>query len=340
MPCDSSFEWDDFILSHGHSRYLQWDFKCAVEEAFGHTAHYLFVRAESGEPLAALPLIEIRSRAFGSSITSLPFVNQGGLVLREPNQGLVARIGQLLSDWASRASVGSVTLRDVEPYEMSDWVTQTHKVGMLLPLPKSTDELMSSFKAKLRSQVRRPGKSGAHAEHGHLNLLDDFYYVFCRNMRDLGTPVYGKNWFKVLLETFKEDSRLVVVYHEGEPVAASFLVKHGSRMEIPWASSLRKANRISVNMLLYWESMCYAISRGCEVFDFGRSNVDSSTLRFKKQWGAQEQPLYWYQWVPPGAENVRLDATSDSFGLAIKLWQKLPLGVANLLGPHIVKNIP
>ena len=111
-------------------------------------------------------------------------------------------------------------------------------------------------------------------------------------------------------------------------------------MEIPWASSLREFNRFSVNMLLYWESLSYSIEQGCQFFDFGRSNKDAPTYRFKKQWGAEEKQLHWYQWTPEGEEAVRLDPQNSKFSLATKAWQKLPVPIANLIGPGIVKNIP
>ena len=111
-------------------------------------------------------------------------------------------------------------------------------------------------------------------------------------------------------------------------------------MEIPWASSLREFNRFSVNMLLYWESLSYSIEQGCQFFDFGRSNKDAPTYRFKKQWGAEEKQLHWYQWTPEGEEAVRLDPQNSKLSLATKAWQKLPVPIANLIGPGIVKNIP
>ena len=133
--------------------------------------------------------------------------------------------------------------------------------------------------------------------HGGRELLDEFYAVFSRNMRDLGTPVYSQRWFAAILDAFPDRTRVFVVRHGGKPVAAAMLVGDRKHLEIPWASSLRDFNSIGVNMLLYWNVLEYACAQGYEVFDFGRSTMDSGTFKFKSQWGAQPQQLYWHYWI-------------------------------------------
>jgi FemAB-related protein (PEP-CTERM system-associated) len=181
-------------------------------------------------------------------------------------------------------------------------------------------------------------KEGVSHRVGQAELLGDFYQVFCENMRDLGTPVYSKSFFANILETFKDNCTLCIVYWQGEPVSAGFLIRHKDRMEIPWASTLSYANRISVNMYLYWQILSYAIETGCSEFDFGRSTVDEGTYRFKKQWKAEPQQCYWYHWVPEGGELPNLSPSNEKFDLAIKMWKKLPLPIANTLGPFWLKT--
>src|SRR5690606_26478586 len=134
---------------------------------------------------------------------------------------------------------------------------------------------------------RRPQKVGATARTGGIELLDDFYRVFATNMRDLGTPVYARRFFAAVMERFAGEARIFVVDLGGRPVAASLTLTHRGTMEVPWASSLREANKDGVNMLLYWAMLQAAVEQQCARFDFGRSTADSGTYRFKLQWGAQ-----------------------------------------------------
>jgi serine/alanine adding enzyme len=92
-------------------------------------------------------------------------------------------------------------------------------------------------------------------------------------------------------------------------------------------------------MVLYWQLLSRAIERGQQTFDFGRSSEGSGTFKFKQQWGAQVSPAVWQYYVRKGsARAMRPD--NGKFGLAIRLWQKLPLWLANAAGPTIVRGIP
>jgi len=238
-------------------------------------------------------------------------------------------------------SIGAayVELRQAEPLA-TGWRCKDHKVSMRLSLPNDFQLLMKAFPPKLRSQIRRPQKEGMMARVGGVDLLDEFYGVFSRNMRDLGTPVHGKSFFRTILETFPKETAICSVSWNGNVVAAGFLYSFREMTEIPWASSDRRHDRFSPNMLLYSAVLEYACQHGSKVFDFGRSTVDSGTYRFKEQWGAKPNPLHWYYWVRDGGELPELNPQNPKYGLAIKIWQNLPLALTNLLGPHIVKYLP
>jgi hypothetical protein len=177
---------------------------------------------------------------------------------------------------------------------------------------------------------------------GGRELLDDFYGVFAQNMRDLGTPVYPKRFFAAILERFSEHATLVVIDHQGVPSAAGFLVIDGARAEIPWASCRAQSKSIGLNMKLYSEVLCHVIERGCTSFDFGRSTLDSGTYKFKKQWGAEPQQLYWHRWERDASPAKAGGSAKDGrlMRYATVIWQKLPLGVANALGPLVSPSLP
>jgi FemAB-related protein (PEP-CTERM system-associated) len=159
-------------------------------------------------------------------------------------------------------------------------------------------------------------------------------------MRDLGTPVYSKRFFSAVLETFATEARIFLVQIGGEPAAAGLVLAHRDTLEIPWASSVRKHNATGANMLLYWSVLRFAAEGGFRIFDFGRSSKDSGTYRFKAQWGAQPQALHWHYWQARGQALPQLSPSNPKYRTAIALWKKLPLPVANALGPSIVKNLP
>jgi FemAB-related protein (PEP-CTERM system-associated) len=170
--------------------------------------------------------------------------------------------------------------------------------------------------------------------------MDGFYEVFCRNMRDLGTPVYGKSFFRNILETFPDTTRIISVMLENKTVASGILTWFKDSLEVPWASSISDHREKCPNNLLYWEAIRFAIRNGSRKFDFGRSTPGEGTYRFKKQWGALPYPLYWQYLLKDGKQLPELNPKNPKYEMAIKVWQRLPLVVTNLLGPRIVKNIP
>jgi FemAB-related protein (PEP-CTERM system-associated) len=338
IVCDDGERWDEFVSARSSHLYFRWKWREITGAVFGHEAPYLAAVDEQGGFTGVLPLVRLESLLFGRFAVSLPFVSYGGFIADSSaaRDALVTACEDLARD----ARLAHVLLRNATDASPPSWSPQGNKVIMRLQLPAQADELWSAIGSKRRAQIKRPKKEGAHVRIGHLELLDDFYRVFARNMRDLGTPVQSLAFFRAILEAFPDETHLVVTYLGERPAAAAFLVRHGSEMEIPWASSLREFNRFGVNMLLYWEVLAFSIARGAATFDFGRSSRDSNTQRFKAQWGATPQATHWCSWTPGGTEAPSLSPDNSSFSLAIAAWQRLPVPVANLIGPRVVKFLP
>ena len=330
-------QWDDFVAGHpAASTYHAWHWRDLVSREFGCDTCYFAATDASGTWRGVLPLVRLRSYLFGDFLVSLPFFNYGGALAAD---AVVedALMGAAV-DLARRLGVQHVEFRDQAP--RSGWPVRTDKVAMLLNLAPTVDEQWSALGSKLRAQIRRPEKEGAVTRFGGADLVADFYRVFARNMRDLGTPVYARSLFTRIARQMPDQARIAVVYIRNEPVAAGFTLRHGDCLEIPWASSLRDWNRVGVNMQLYWAVLKDAIERGVCQFDFGRSTVDAGTYRFKAQWGAKPRQLYWHYWLPEGRELPGLSPNNPRYAKAIQLWQKLPVWVANLIGPRIVRRLP
>ena len=335
---DDREAWDGYVHSHGSaSLYHLYGWRNLIERVFDQQCHYYRALDDQGRLVGVLPVTRLRSRLFGDYMVSLPYFNYGGAIgdNGESESALMRHAVSVARD----LRLSHLEFRDSVPRD-EGWPVRTEKVAMELALPEDSDALWKGIGSKLRAQIRRPSREGAVAVCGGAELADEFYTVFSRNMRDLGTPVYSRALFQAILAAYPEQCDLVVVRLNGKPVAGAFLLRFRGRMEIPWASSVREYNRLGVNMLLYWEVLQRAIERQCTVFDFGRSTRDSGTYRFKKQWGALPRPLYWHYWLREGNELPSLNPDNPKYRTAIRLWQRLPLPVANWLGPMLVRSLP
>jgi len=147
-----------------------------------------------------MPSFVIKSPLFGNSVASMPYLNEGGILTRDPEAFnlLIEEAAKISRD----KSCKYVELRHREPLKVdaSDLSERQHKVAMRMKLVADPDEIFGGFPAKLRSQIRRPGKSGLVGKVSGVDLeesesVDAFYQVFSEHMRDLGTPVYPKKLF-------------------------------------------------------------------------------------------------------------------------------------------------
>jgi FemAB-related protein (PEP-CTERM system-associated) len=330
--------WDHFVLSHPQaSGYHTLAWRAVIGKVFGHRTFYLMARDEGGAVQGVLPLVLTKSPMFGCFLTSMAFFNYGGVLAyrADVRLTLLAAAGQMAQDLGA----AHIELRQTDPIE-TDWPVRSRKVSMRLALPPDYETLLKAFPSKLRSQIRRAQKEGMEVRLGGEELLEDYYHVFARCMRDLGTPVYEKMFFQSIVEAFPKEARLCVVSLKGRPLASGFLYGFRGTLEIPWAASDKRFSRLAPNMLLYSAVLEFACREGFTEFDFGRSSVDSGTYRFKQQWGAYPRQLYWYYWLAGGQSLPELNPDNPKFKAVISVWQHLPLPVANLIGPHIVKYLP
>ena len=329
--------WDDFVRGNaGASRYHLWGWRRVFENTFGHETIYLAAQ-QAGVIAGVLPLVIFRSRLFGRFAVSLPFVDAGGVYAGDEH------VAKLLVDRATTIA-GEKRLSHVELRHVSrqrpDLPVREHKVGMSLPLVSDPAQAWALLDRKVRNQVRKAEKSGLVERRGGPELLDAFYEVFARNMRDLGTPVYPRAFFQHVVTTFADSATVFVVQHGDRVVAAAIGLVYGQTMVVPWASSLREYRAQCPNNLLYWRMIEHAIASGLSTFDFGRSTPGEGTFQFKEQWGARRSPLYWEYVLRPGAQLPDLTTKNPRFQAAIAAWKRLPVPVTRWLGPHIVRSIP
>jgi len=330
-------EWDEFVRgSSGWSHFHLYGWRGVMERAMGHDTHYLAVRDAGGGLEGVLPLVRVRSLVFGDYLVSMPFLNYGGPLGSEAAVRALADAAVALADEAG-CSLMELRSRHELPLDLP---ASHRKVTVTLPLaPGDPDTLLASFRAKVRSQVRRPLKDDVFVEFGH-DQLGAFYAVFAEHMRDLGTPVLARGWFEEIASTFGDSAWFACArLPDGTPVAGGCGFRWGSEFEMTWASSLWDYSRIAPNMLLYWRFMERACLEGLETFNFGRCTPDGGTHRFKMQWGGEDEPLWWYR-RPADEGEATPNPDEGVLSLGPKLWRKLPLGLASRLGPRIVRLIP
>ncbi len=308
-----------------------------LRTGLGHEV-YAVEAVAGGNTVGFLPLACVSSMLFGRFLVSLPYLNTNGVVAHSADvqAELVTRAAAL----ADELNVRYLELRHEAPVAHPSLnASLTSKVHMRLPLPKSSERLWKDFDPKVRNQIRKGEKGTFTVQWGGAELLDGFHDVLSENMRDLGSPVYGKELFAAILSAFPEDAELCVVRDGAKPVAAALLLHGWGVTEVPTASSLRDYNPSNVNMLMYHHLLQRAVERGQRIFDFGRSTTEGSTFKFKKQWGAIPHPAAWQYCVLQGeVGDMRPD--NPRYQRAIKLWQRLPVSVTRRVGPLIVRGIP
>jgi len=333
----SDAEWDALVAAHpeGTACHLA-GWRHVMADALGHETLYRIAVDAEGRRRGVLPLVHVRSRLFGSYLLSMPFLNDGG-PLGPP--AARAALGETAVAEARRRRVDLLELRGRTPVPGDAFSTSDRKLTVLMELGDSSETLWEEgLRSKVRSQVRRPMKEGMTARFGH-DLLDPFYEVFSRTMRDLGTPVLPRRFFASIAEHLREHVIFCSVEREGMPLAAGCGFLWNGEYEITWAGSLREASRMAPNMLLYWSLMEESIRRGAHTFNFGRCSPDSGTHRFKRQWGGDDLPLPWSQW---SADGVAATPNPDSpkYRLATNVWSRLPVAVTNRLGPPLARLLP
>jgi len=328
--------WDEFVQRSdqgSHCHLSGW--KRVIELAYGHRSFYLMAH-ENGQTKGILPLILMRSRFFGKSLVSLPFLDDGGMTASDAESStlLYREAIRLYED----SKADSLEFRNRWPSNI-ELPTHGSKVTLRLNLASSPDQMWKLFDAKLRNQIRKSLKSGITATWAGAEGLSDFYGVFATNMRDLGSPVHSQRFFGAILNEFPDSAKFILVHKGSQAIGGGLCLWFKDTLFMPWASSNRKYASLCPNNLLYWEVIRWGCEKGYRLFDFGRSSRGSGTYRFKKQWGAVEEPLNWQIINRAGKVSVTVQSDDPRYRWAANAWKHLPLTVANSIGPVLRKQI-
>ena len=304
-----------------------------IRDTYGHDPLYL--SAEDGEGRrGVLPAFIVRRPVGGTVVSSMPFLDGGG-PCGSSAAVADALVAELLAE-ARRVGAGAVELRCAQRLAV-DSEPMDHKVNLCLPLPADAGRLWEKLDGSVRNQIRKAQRGGLSVLFGGAEQLDAFYAIFATRMRELGSPVHARRLFTAIFEAFGGQARVALVHKGGLPVGGLIALAFKDVLTVPWASCASAYRNLCPNMLLYWETMRAACDEGFRTFDFGRSSRGSGTYRFKRQWGAQEEPLYWY--TIPSVGRPGAPPTPDRTAFLAASWRRLPLAVTRSLGPHIRKYL-
>ncbi|EED33947.1 conserved hypothetical protein [gamma proteobacterium NOR5-3] len=348
--------WDAYVNAHSQGTpYHLWSYKQALEGSYRLRTVYCVAEDDKQNLVGVLPCAQLPHPLGRGSLCALPYCDRGDALSNDP------LIGETLLTHVLETATRPMEVRASDTAAVPDVTLRPgQKARLLLELPSTPEELLAGFKSKHRSQINKAKKNGLTTHIGNNEqLLDDFYAVFTRNMRDLGSPTHSRAWFDAIAHNYGEQCVVGVVKLNDMPVGAGIVLMAGKRASIPWASTLRDYNRLAPNMLLYWSLLEQVITQGVTLFDFGRSSVGEGTFRFKTQWGAKPELLNWKTVQPrqqaratkapeqsalPDSRVTITDTNTETAAAVAKssmrttaesCWRHLPLAVTVHLGSRI-----
>ncbi|MFQ3237191.1 MAG: FemAB-related protein (PEP-CTERM system-associated) [Paraglaciecola sp.] len=334
--------WDQYVVRHSQATpYHRFAWLQSIRAAYQHESVSLLALQDK-RVVGIMPCIKMKAPFRRLSFCALPYCDIGGALSDSQiikDQLFTKALGGLRQAGGCKLDYRDNALMQNE----AGMVGQ--KVRMLLPLPDTSEQLMAEFKSKLRSQIRKSEKNGLTCIIANdKKQIEDFYNIFAINMRKLGSPVHSKKWFEALFNYYEDNIVLSVVYINTVAVGAGITLKNGTKVSIPWASTVAEYNKLAPNMMLYWSLLQHACDTSCTEFDFGRSTYGEGTYKFKRQWGAQPHPLLWRDLTNTELENEQNTESTDLKPgklrpLVEDVWSRLPMGVTTILGPLIRKHI-
>ena len=302
----------------------------AVEQGCGQRARFLVAEHASGAIAGVLPLTEVRSALFGRALVSTGFGVDGG-VLGEGVEELAAGARAL----AARVGAPSVELRGGEA--PAGWaVDATTYLGFSRPLAADDATELAAIPRKQRAEVRRAlGNELDVATGRDAAALAAHYRVYAESVRNLGTPVFPAALFRAV--TVAMDADVLTVSHDGCTVAGVLSLYHQGTVYPYWGGGTAAARGLRANDRMYWALMAHARARGCVRFDFGRSKARTGAAAFKKNWGFDPRPLAYARWSEGPARSV--NPLDPKYRLMVATWRRLPLAVANRVGPLLARGL-
>ncbi|MBU8536716.1 FemAB family XrtA/PEP-CTERM system-associated protein [Falsiroseomonas tokyonensis] len=332
----ASAAWDDFVHRMPEATFFHLaPWRQVIERAFGHATHYAYAE-QDGAITGVLPLARMKTLLFGDALISTPFCVYGGPVAATPEAA--AALESHAMDLMRRTGVPSLEFRrrDAADAGWDERPALHHTFRRAITGDAEAD--MKAIPRKQRAMVRKGISNGLRS----ISNTDTrtLHHVYARMVHALGTPVFSEKYFRILGEAFPDAHDVTTVLHEDRPVAAVLNFHFRDEVLPYYGGGTPAARGLAGNDFLYWEVMRRAgAERGARIFDFGRSKAGSGAFDFKRNWGFEAQPLHYCYQLRQGARLAENNPANPKFKLMIAAWRRLPLQVANLIGPQIVRGL-
>jgi len=329
--------WDAFVQACPQATFFhRAGWQTVIEAAFGHRT-WFYLAEQDGAIQGVLPLAQIKSRLFGHALIALPFCVYGGVAAL--TDAARQELDMAAVDLAATLGVGHLEYRNVTAAHPGDpaWQGKELYVTFRKAISAEDEENLNAIPRKQRAMVRKGIKCGLTGEVD--DNVERFFTAYANSVHRLGTPVFSKRYFALLKETFGDDCEVRVIVRDGELVAGVLSFFFRDEVLPYYGGGMPVARDVAGNDFMYWNLMQAAAARGCRIFDFGRSKRGTGAFDFKKNWGFTAQPLPYEYRLVTAASIPDVNPLNPKYQLFIRLWRKLPLALANALGPHIVKDL-
>lgn len=329
-------DWDSFVRAHPEGTFFhRAGWKPVLEGAFGHRVHLL--AAWRGRTLVgALPLVALRNRLFARALVSVAFGAYGGPLAQDREAG--AALDRAATALGARLGVAYVEYRLHAPRN-PDW---PRREDLHATFRRAiTDDADANLKAIPRKQraVVRKALAAEDLSVAAPGALATFYDLYAESLRNLGTPVFARRYLERLTTVFGDACEVLLVREKGRPVSGVLSFYDGETVLPYYGGGVPSARKSGANDLMYWALMCRAAERGCRVFDFGRSKVGTGAYAFKKNWGFKPAPLIYEYYLVKARAVPETNPLNPKYRHAIAAWQRLPLWLANRVGPPLAREL-
>ena len=332
---ESAKRWNDFVFSCPEATFFhRAEWQQIIHKVFRHPTFFLYAE-KAGEINGVLPLAHVNSRLFGNALVSLPFAVYAGIAASDPEAiaGLEAEAKLL----AQKLGVDHLEFRNVTA-KHTDWPTQDLYVTFRKEILPEVEANMLAIPRKQRAMVRKGIKNGLRSEIDR--NTDRFFSVFADNVHRHGTPALPQRYFDTLLEVFGNDCQILTVSSPEGKLLSSVLSFFFRDEVLPYyAGDDEAARELAANDFKYWELMRRSCEQGLRIFDYGRSKIGTGPYAFKKNWGFEPQPLHYEYCLYKRDSIPQNNPNNAKYKLFIEAWRRMPIGLANWLGPHIVRNL-
>jgi FemAB-related protein (PEP-CTERM system-associated) len=328
--------WDVFVENCPEATFFhRAGWQRVIEEALGHKTYFLYAENGAGEIIGVLPLVFIRSMFFGRSLSSTAFCVYGGPAVSTPEAAaaLTARAVEL----GQRLGVDHIEYRSRQPSQESWQRNSSLYVTFRKAIDSDPEKNLLAVPRKQRAMVRKGMTQGLESQID--GNVDRLHAIYAESVKNLGTPVFPKRYFAALQREFGPQCEVLTVVHEGRPVSSVMSFFFRDEVLPYYGGGTLGARAVAANDWMYWEVMRRAAERGCRLFDFGRSKTGTGSFSFKTHWGFAPEPLHYEYHLLRGHALPDVNPLNPKFKFFIAAWKRLPLPVANVVGPWIARDL-